>query len=84
MNNETMLTVSIKAFSDNKKEELSFETIFQYVKNRFIEKWTLENNGVLSEDKLLEKKRGELYKLLTVDKTFNRLADGNWLIIHNN
>ncbi|QJR43932.1 DNA-directed RNA polymerase subunit delta [Mycoplasma miroungirhinis] len=84
MNNETMLTISIKAFLDNKKEELDFETIFQYVKKHFMEKWTIENNDLLSEDKLLEKKRGELYKLLTVDRQFNRLADGRWLIVQNN
>ncbi|MGX9358550.1 hypothetical protein ACWXVL_02110 [Mycoplasma sp. 128] len=83
MQNETMLSTALEAFKTMNKENLTFEQIYQYVREKFIQFWIeqfSQNDNNFSEDEIDELKRGQLYKLLTIDGKFFRLADGRWTI----
>ncbi len=63
---------------ENKGRDFTFNEIFDYVKSILNEGWQKNNTLFLSKDKVVEKKSGETYKLLTVDGGFVRHEDGTW------
>ncbi|MBN0919141.1 hypothetical protein JV175_00695 [Mycoplasma gypis] len=73
-----MLSVSLQSFDALHKDKLTFEEIFNYVRDRFDEDWKNSKPEDYDLDLLYQNKRGELYKLLTIDGGFFRLADGRW------
>ncbi|UWD34251.1 DNA-directed RNA polymerase subunit delta [Mesomycoplasma molare] len=65
-----------------KEREMEFEKIFSHIQEKLQEKWnvSLNANEENAIENLLVKKRGELYRLLTVDSNFKRLNDGRWTL----
>ncbi|RMA79032.1 hypothetical protein JN00_0077 [Metamycoplasma subdolum] len=75
----TMVDVARKALKANQDQE--FHTLFETVKSELFNRWKEESNPSLTDEELLEIKRGELYKLLTIDGHFYRNDDGTWTTI---
>ncbi|WGI36633.1 DNA-directed RNA polymerase subunit delta [Mesomycoplasma lagogenitalium] len=75
---KTMINLAKEILNNTK--DLEFEEIFLYVKEHLYERWVKDLPKLSDEEEknLLTKKRGELYKLLTVDSNFKRLNDGKW------
>ncbi|SJZ54872.1 DNA-directed RNA polymerase subunit delta [Mycoplasmopsis verecunda] len=75
----TMLEIAINKVNQNPGVEFTFFELFDAVENELKPEWEVR---FVSEDKPYEKvretKMGELYRLLTVDKRFQRTADENW------
>ncbi len=63
---------------ENKGRDFSFNEIFDNAKSILADVWQDNNPQNLSQDKILEKKSGETYKLLTIDGGFVRHEDGTW------
>ncbi|AIU33820.1 DNA-directed RNA polymerase subunit delta [Metamycoplasma hominis] len=62
----------------DRHDALDFETLFNYVKDELLERWKEELTSSISDEELLIKKRGELYKLLTIDGRFFKKVNGLW------
>ncbi|MGZ9428444.1 3'-5' exonuclease [Mycoplasma sp. 1012] len=79
---DTMISLSVEVLST--KSYMQFEDIFTFVKNKLQKKW-FEKGEFTHEEKelVLQKKRGELYRLLTVTSDFERLNDGTWKLKGN-
>ncbi|MBN3534928.1 DNA-directed RNA polymerase subunit delta [Mycoplasma procyoni] len=75
---KTMIQLAIDSLENGK--QLQFEEIFDYVKANLYDKWISQYSNISEEEEyeMLTRKRGELYKLLTVDSHFRRLNDGSW------
>ena len=78
--NKTILETVHALFNaeENKGRDFTFIEIFDYVKSALVEQWLGNNSLSLSKDQLIEKKSGEVYKLLTVDGGFIRHEDRTW------
>ncbi|WP_373436250.1 DNA-directed RNA polymerase subunit delta [Metamycoplasma equirhinis] len=63
------------------KEAMNFQDIFANVKSQLFDRWRAETSNNVSDDELLEKKRGELYRLLTIDGRFFHKENGEWTSI---
>ncbi|UUD35858.1 hypothetical protein NPA08_02715 [Mycoplasmopsis citelli] len=76
---KTMLDIAIEVISQDTTQKFTFEEIFEVVENELQQSWT---TNFVSEDtpyeKIRERKIGELYTLLTVDRRFERNQDGTW------
>ncbi|WP_324673000.1 hypothetical protein U5U50_00795 [Mycoplasma sp. 888] len=76
---KTMLEIAYELVSSRPTDEFAFMEIFNTVEDELRYDW--EDRFVTMNtpyEKVRERKIGELYRLLTVDKRFNRLANGNW------
>ncbi|WP_027123002.1 DNA-directed RNA polymerase subunit delta [Metamycoplasma spumans] len=62
-------------------ENLRFGELFENVKNELFERWRSEASEEIDDEKLLENKRGELYRLMTIDGRFFHNEDGTWTAI---
>ncbi|QJG66949.1 hypothetical protein [Mycoplasma phocoenae] len=82
MNNITMLQTALDAFKKIGKDSLPFESIFDFVWDFFEETWIQTySDKKLTKEQIMQNKRGELYKLLTIDGNFQHLPNGNWTIL---
>ncbi|UUM19572.1 MULTISPECIES: DNA-directed RNA polymerase subunit delta [unclassified Mycoplasma] len=75
----TMLDIAIDEIKKDPLKKFEFNEIFEVVENELKQTWTL--NFVSNEipyEKVRERKIGELYTLLTVDRRFERNSDGTW------
>ncbi|WP_434337029.1 DNA-directed RNA polymerase subunit delta [Mesomycoplasma conjunctivae] len=76
---DTIISVA-KEFLSN-KSEATFEEIFKQVQIRLMSKWEKELKGKYKNaEQILIYKRGELYKLLTIDGNFIPLGDNVWTL----
>ena len=78
MENLSMIDIAKEAIGNSSK---TFDEIFSTVSKKLLNNWKLEAGENISENELLEKKRGEFYKLLTIDSRFFRNNDGTWTAI---
>ncbi|WP_027121057.1 hypothetical protein [Mycoplasma leonicaptivi] len=89
MKNITMLEVAFAIVSQNASQRFTFNEIFDIVENDLKEDWiekfinnnqekTAEGIPSLTYEDVRLNKIGELYRLLTVDKRFQRNMDGTW------
>lgn len=60
-------------------EPVEFEFVFQAVQDELMSKWQSQYSD-LSDEEILIKCRGELYKMLTVSGKFARTVNGLWTI----
>ncbi|WP_215772399.1 DNA-directed RNA polymerase subunit delta [Mesomycoplasma hyorhinis] len=77
---KTLITAAIEALKLN--SQLSFNDLFNSILKDFLPKWKEELPN-LSFDEILIRKKGELYKLLTVDGNFTMVGDNVWKLRHN-
>ena len=78
MENLSMIDIAKEAIGNSSK---TFDEIFSTVSKKLLNNWKLEASKNISENELLEKKRGEFYKLLTIDSRFFRNNDGTWTTV---
>ncbi|WP_412031760.1 DNA-directed RNA polymerase subunit delta [Metamycoplasma buccale] len=78
MEHYTMAEVAKEILS--KEEKMEFEIVFNKTKEILFSNWRLEASNDISDEKLIDIKRGELYKLFTIDGRFFRNEDGSWTI----
>ncbi|MFV8476635.1 DNA-directed RNA polymerase subunit delta [Mycoplasma sp. BRA290] len=79
MSKRTMLEIAINKVNSNPTAEFTFFEIFDAVENELKLDW--EERFVTEEkpyEKVRETKMGELHRLLTVDKRFQRTANDKW------
>ncbi|WP_033161241.1 DNA-directed RNA polymerase subunit delta [[Mycoplasma] collis] len=76
--NHKIKDLAIEVLSQN--DTLTFYEVFEYVKNALFSSWIEKNKSLNAVDKqiLIEKKMGELYKILTVDRFFIKNSDESW------
>ncbi|VEU59689.1 DNA-directed RNA polymerase subunit delta [Mesomycoplasma neurolyticum] len=82
MNNNNYKIINLAVEILQKNESLEFYEIFDYVKKHLFSIWS-EDEKVRTNSEtnaLIEKKMGELYKLLTVDRHFIKNNDGTWTL----
>lgn len=75
---KTILSV-IKEFmlkDKNKGDSFSFDTLFDQVEKELSHEWAKQTD--IDFDDMLLKKKGETYKLLTIDGSFIRNDDGTF------
>lgn len=60
----------------NRGDDFSFEQIFEQVEKALSSEWAKQKD--LDFDEIVNKKKGETYKLLTVDGSFIRNDDGTF------
>lgn len=77
---KTLITSAIDALKRN--SELSFDDLFNMILKDFLPKWKEELPNLTFEGILIRKK-GELYKLLTVDGHFMMVGNNIWKLRHN-
>ncbi|MBN4089289.1 hypothetical protein OF364_01420 [Mycoplasma enhydrae] len=63
------------------RKSIEFNALFDEIKEILFERWRNETDPNVNDEQLLLKKRGELYRLLTVDGKFFHNADGTWTTI---
>lgn len=76
---KTLLDVAEEILKD--KQSLDFYTLFNSIQEVLLERWRNEAIENTSDEQILLKKRGELYRLLTIDGKFFHNADGTWTTI---
>lgn len=79
----TILSV-IKDFMKSDKnigDDLTFDQIFEQVEKALSSEWAKHKD--LDFDEIVNKKKGETYKLLTVDGSFIRNDDGTFKLKDN-
>ncbi|WBP84163.1 DNA-directed RNA polymerase subunit delta [Mycoplasmopsis edwardii] len=87
MKNTTMLEVASQVILSEPNRNFTFDEIFEIVENELKEIWMkrfLITDPNETYEKIREKRIGELYRLLTVDKKFFRNEDGTWSSRHKN
>ncbi|ENY69118.1 Hypothetical protein MAU_1570 [Metamycoplasma auris 15026] len=62
----------------DKRLKMDFTKLFDQVKKVLFDRWREEIDASVDDETILLKKRGELYRLLTVDGRFFHNADGTW------
>ncbi|MGX9358884.1 DNA-directed RNA polymerase subunit delta [Mycoplasma sp. 2575] len=65
----------------NEKQNLDFYNLFNSIQKILLKRWRSESIDTSTDEEILLKKRGELYRLLTVDGRFFHNADGTWTTI---
>lgn len=74
-----MTTINLIENSFKNEDILDFKEIFKVLENEFRPSWELEaSKKEISYEDLLTKKRGEIYKLLTIHGDFVKLKDNKW------
>ncbi|MHA0272975.1 DNA-directed RNA polymerase subunit delta [Mycoplasma sp. 48589B] len=79
MSKRTMLEIAINKVNSNPTAEFSFFELFDAVENELKSDW--EERFVTADksyEKVRETKMGELHRLLTVDKRFQRTPNDKW------
>ncbi|AHH45115.1 DNA-directed RNA polymerase subunit delta [Mesomycoplasma bovoculi] len=72
---ETIISIAIDFLK--KYKEATFDEIFIEIQKRLMPKWEKQLPNE-SAEQILVRKRGELYKLLTIDGSFTPLGDNLW------
>ena len=75
----TMADVAKKILGNSKG--MQFSEIFEETKKILYATWRAESSEEISDEDLLVKKQGEMYKLFTIDGRFFRNSDGTWTAI---
>lgn len=65
----------------NQGESFSFDTLFEQVEKALSPEWAKRND--IDFDEIILKKKGETYKLLTIDGSFIRNDDGSFKLKEN-
>ncbi|WP_036464354.1 DNA-directed RNA polymerase subunit delta [Mycoplasmopsis sturni] len=76
---KTMLDIAIEVISQDTTKSFDFDQIFEVVEDKLKSQW--EDKFVTEEksyEDIRKDKIGELYRLLTVDRRFERNKDGSW------
>ncbi|ENY53968.1 DNA-directed RNA polymerase subunit delta [Metamycoplasma alkalescens] len=60
------------------KDNMEFAKLFDMTQKILFPRWRNETDPNISDDAILLRKRGELYRLLTVDGRFFHNIDGTW------
>ncbi|WP_045433933.1 DNA-directed RNA polymerase subunit delta [Metamycoplasma canadense] len=76
---KTLLDVAEENLKNN--QNLDFSELFNSIKEILFERWRSETSETVSDEEILIRKRGELYRLLTIDGKFFRNVDGSWTTI---
>ncbi len=77
---KTILSV-IKAYMEkSKRDDFTFDEIFQQVEKELSPEWAKDTTKDF--DDIIANKKGETYKLLTVDGSFIRNDDGTFKLRH--
>lgn len=79
---KTILSV-IKEFmrlDQNVGNDFTFDELFEQVEKTFSSEWAKQTD--MDFDEIINKKKGETYKLLTVDGSFVRNDDGTFKLKH--
>ncbi|AAV27356.1 hypothetical protein mhp013 [Mesomycoplasma hyopneumoniae 232] len=76
-NVKTIISIAIDFLKN--RESAHFSDIFLEVQTSLMSKWENQLPN-LSTDKILTLKRGELYKLLSIDGNFVPLGDNYWTL----
>ncbi|TPR54658.1 DNA-directed RNA polymerase subunit delta [Metamycoplasma neophronis] len=79
MQYKTLVDVAKEVLENHTK--LDFKSLFEGVEAELFPRWRAETSPEISDEKLLENKRGELYRLLTIDGRFFHNEDGTWTTI---
>ncbi|AWX69293.1 DNA-directed RNA polymerase subunit delta [[Mycoplasma] anseris] len=79
MEARTMADVAESILNSHGKAD--FAKLFDETAKILFSKWRKETIESISDEKMLEIKRGELYKLLTIDGRFFRNENGTWTTI---
>ncbi|AJR11897.1 Uncharacterised protein [Mesomycoplasma dispar] len=74
---KTIISIAVNFLKN--REQAHFSDIFLEVQTSLMAKWENQLPN-LSTEKILTLKRGELYKLLTIDGNFVALGDNNWAL----
>ncbi|MDW2918987.1 DNA-directed RNA polymerase subunit delta [Mesomycoplasma ovipneumoniae] len=74
---KTIISIAINFLKN--RESAHFSDIFLEVQVTLMSKWENQLPN-LSTDKILTLKRGELYKLLTIDGSFVALGNNYWAL----
>ncbi|MCP9306743.1 DNA-directed RNA polymerase subunit delta [Mesomycoplasma ovipneumoniae] len=74
---KTIISIAINFLKN--RESAHFSDIFLEVQIALMSKWENQLPN-LSTDKILTLKRGELYKLLTIDGSFVALGNNYWAL----
>ncbi|WP_337904861.1 DNA-directed RNA polymerase subunit delta [Mesomycoplasma ovipneumoniae] len=74
---KTIISIAINFLKN--RESAHFSDIFLEVQVALMSKWENQLPN-LSTDKILTLKRGELYKLLTIDGSFVALGNNYWAL----
>lgn len=61
---------------NNKDSDFTFEQLFEQVEKELSPEWA--KNNTIDFDEIVNNKRGETYKLLTIDGSFIRNDDGTF------
>ncbi|MGL4343034.1 MAG: DNA-directed RNA polymerase subunit delta [Metamycoplasmataceae bacterium] len=76
---KTILSIINDVIHKREGEEISFEEIYEQVEMHLMDKWKIQfQNSTLDEIK--ETKKGEVYKILTVEGSFLRTPEGKWTL----
>ncbi|PZV99857.1 DNA-directed RNA polymerase subunit delta [Metamycoplasma auris] len=73
---KTLLDVAQEVL--DKRLKMDFSKLFDQVKKILFDRWREEIDPSVDDETILLKKRGELYRLLTVDGRFFHNSDGTW------
>lgn len=74
---ETIISIAIEFLK--KHREAAFNEIFLEIQKRLMPKWERQLPNE-SAEQILIRKRGELYKLLTIDGSFTPLGENIWTL----
>ncbi|ADN68778.1 DNA-directed RNA polymerase subunit delta [Mycoplasmopsis fermentans] len=80
---KTMLSIALEYISEKSKDgkNIKFNDIFKEIKANLNDKWVAEAENKNLDFKDLEtNKKGELYRLLTVDSRFVHKGNNEWTI----
>lgn len=78
---QTMVEVAFEYLKARNVEK--FETVFEVVEQAFHQSWEQEaGNKNVEYSTVVERKRGQLYKLFTVDARFKYERDNCWSASH--
>ena len=64
------------------KKEASFEEIFSEIQLQLESKWKRNFEETMNMDKIIAKKKGELFGYLNTDGRFIMLSDKRWSLTH--
>ncbi|WP_022935062.1 hypothetical protein ACJA28_03085 [Mesomycoplasma moatsii] len=77
---KTILSVIKNYMEKSKRDDYTFDEIFEQVEKELSPEWA--KNTSYDFDDIVNNKKGETYKLLTVDGDFIRNEDGTFKLKH--
>ena len=78
---KTILSIMKEYMSKDLNREYTFDEIFEQVEKNLSHEWVKNNS--MDFDDIINKKKGETYKLLTIDGSFIRNDDGTFMLKRN-